>query len=118
MMSRCVYSLLRIVLVSLVLPCTATFAATHPDGQLRIEVVDSATGKPIAARMHLSAGRTGAARPVKLNLPGTDEFGGHFYIDGNITLPLRVGAYSFELEAGPEYLTQQGHFEIERHADD
>jgi hypothetical protein len=98
--------------------CPTEFAATHPDGELKIEIVDSATGQPIAARMHLSAGRTGAARPVKLNLPGTAELGGHFYIDGAITLPLRVGAYTFDLEAGPEYLTQQGHFEIERHAND
>ena len=35
-----------------------------------------------------------------------------------LTLPLRVGQYTFELDAGPEYRTQSGHFEIERHADD
>ena len=29
-----------------------------------------------------------------------------------------LGQYTFELEAGPEYKTQNGHFEIERHADD
>jgi hypothetical protein len=51
-------------------------------------------------------------------MPGSAEYGGHFYIDGKATLPLRVGPYSFELEAGPEYLTQNGQFEIERHADD
>ena len=34
------------------------------------------------------------------------------------TLGLRVGQYTFDLEAGPEYRTQQGHFEIERHAED
>jgi hypothetical protein len=104
----------------------AAFAAPRSDGELRIEVVDAATGKPIAARMHLSAGiapiRKQAAgtarRPAKLNMPGSAEFGGHFYIDGTATLPLRVGKYTFELEAGPEYLTQSGHFEIERHADD
>jgi hypothetical protein len=118
MMSSDVYSLSKIVVVCQVFVCTAAFAATHPDGQLRLLIVDSATGQPIAARLHLSTGRAGVPRPVKLNLPGTAEFGGHFYVDGNITLPLRVGAYSFELEAGPEYLTQQGHFEIERHADD
>jgi hypothetical protein len=100
-----------------------TVAAPHSDGELTIEVIDSATGKPIAARMHLYAGRTAglttaAKRPVKLNMPGSAEFGGHFYIDGKATLPLRVGPYNFELEAGPEYLTQSGHFDIERHADD
>ena len=81
-------------------------AAPHADGELRIEVVDSATGQPIAARMHLSTGRKAGARvqskrPVKLNLPGTAEFGGHFYIDGAVTLPLRIGQYTFELEADP-----------------
>ena len=45
--------------------------------------------------MHLSAGRkplptaaSAAKRPVKLNMPGSAEFGGHFYIDGAATLPL------------------------------
>ncbi|MCI0333993.1 MAG: hypothetical protein L0228_12315 [Planctomycetes bacterium] len=57
-------------------------------------------------------------RPVKLNLPNAAEFGGHFYIDGRLTLPMRRGQYTFELDAGPEYRTQSGHFEIDRHADD
>ncbi len=95
--------------------CSIAMAAPHSDGELRIEVVDGATGQPMAARMHL---KTMAGRPVKLRLPGTAEYGGHFYIDGKLTLPLHVGRYTFELEAGPEYLTQSGHFEIERHADD
>lgn len=51
-------------------------------------------------------------------MPGSAEFGGHFYVDGKATLPLRVGAYTFELEATPEYLNQTGQFQIERHADD
>ncbi|HEX4412667.1 MAG TPA: hypothetical protein VH107_03495 [Lacipirellulaceae bacterium] len=102
-------------------------AAPHPDGELTIEVVDSATGQPIPARIHLSAGRqtpvpaVGKAHPkrsVKLMLPGAAEFGGHFYIDGKAKLPLKVGQYTFELEATPEYLNETGQFEIERHADD
>jgi hypothetical protein len=99
--------------------------AARPDGELRIEVVDSVTGKPIAARMHLhlSANRkagtgTSTKRPVKLNSPVANQYGGHFYIDGRITLPLRVGSYTFELESSPEYLSQSGHFQIDRHADD
>jgi hypothetical protein len=93
-------------------PCAA---AQRSDGQLTIEVVDSEGSQPIAARMHLKNAR---GRPVDLRLPGTADFGGHFYIDGSATLPLRVGQYTFELDAGPEYRTQSGHFEIERHADD
>ncbi len=51
-------------------------------------------------------------------MPGSAEFGGHFYIDGKPLCRFEWGQYTFELEAGPEYLTQSGHFEIERHADD
>ena len=109
--------------LTITLRSTAYSAPAHADGELTVEVVDSATGQPIPARMHLFAGRSAGAaaatkRLVKLNMPGSAESGGHFYIDGKATLPLRKGAYHFELEAGPEYLTQSGHFEIERHADD
>jgi len=92
-----------------------TLAAKRADGQLRIEVVDSETGQPIAARMHL---RNSRGRPVKLRLPGVAFYKNHFYIDGKQTLPLRKGQYRFELESGPEYRTRSGHFEIVRHADD
>src|SRR5262245_55047499 len=90
-------------------------AAQRSDGQLTIEVVDSKSGQPLAARMHLKNAR---GRAVTLRLPGTAEFGGHFYIDGSRALPLRAGQYTFDVDAGPEYRTQSGHFEIERHADD
>jgi hypothetical protein len=90
-------------------------AAQRSDGQLTIDVVDSQSGQPIVARMHLKNAR---GRPVPFRIPGAAEFGGRFYIDGRAVLPLRVGQYTFELDAGPEYRTQSGHFEIERHADD
>ena len=102
-------------------------AAPHGDGELKIDVVDKVTGQPLPVRIHLSTGRqtapTPAAkprplRPVKLNLPGSAEFGGHFYVDGSVKLPLRMGPYTFELEASPEYLSQTGQFQIDRHADD
>jgi hypothetical protein len=90
-------------------------AAPRSDGQLQIEIVDKHSGQPIPARMHL---QNSPKRPVKINLPGTAESGGHFYIDGQLALPLRRGQYTFEIDAGPEYRTQNGHFEIDRHADD
>jgi hypothetical protein len=93
----------------------SALAAPHSDGQLLIEVVDAATGQPIAARMHLKNSR---GRPVKLRAEGIHQYADHFYVDGKLTLPLRIGQYTFDLEAGPEYRTQNGHFEIERHADD
>ncbi len=90
-------------------------AAPHSDGQLAIEIVDADTGQPIAARMHLKSSRD---RPVKLRAEGLHQYADHFYVDGKLMLPLRIGQYTFDLEAGPEYRTQNGHFEIERHADD
>jgi hypothetical protein len=93
----------------------AAQAAQRADGQLLIDVVDSETGRPIAARMHIKNAR---GRPISLRRPGTAEFGGHFYIDGSLAIPFRMGQYTFELDAGPEYRTLSGHFEIERHADD
>jgi hypothetical protein len=93
----------------------AASAAPRGDGRLTIELVDSESGQPLAARMHVKNAR---GRAVTVRLPGTAEYGGHFYIDGRLTIPFRRGQYTFELDAGPEYLTQSGHFEIERHADD
>jgi hypothetical protein len=95
--------------------CLYVRAAPRADGQLEIEVVDQKTGQPIAARIHLQTTRK---RPVPLKVPGTAAFGDHFYIDGRLALPLRRGQFVFEIDAGPEYRTQTGHFEIDRHADD
>ncbi|MEX2316857.1 MAG: hypothetical protein WD669_06885 [Pirellulales bacterium] len=92
-------------------------AAQRADGQLRLEIVDSKTGQPMAVRMRLKNAR---GRPVVLRLPGTAEFGGHFYIDGQVTLLLSVGHYTFELDAPPDYKPDppSGRFEIVRNADD
>src|SRR4029077_18835005 len=90
-------------------------AATHGDGELQINVVDAETHQPLAARMHLTSSR---GKAIKLKVAGLNQYADHFYIDGRMTLPLMIGRYEFELEAGPEYKTQHGHFEIERHADD
>jgi hypothetical protein len=90
-------------------------AAPRAGGQLEIEIVDSESGQPIAARMHLKNSR---GRSVKPKIAGSAEFADHFYIDGQTSLPLRRGQYTFEVEASPEYRHQTGRFEIDRHADD
>jgi hypothetical protein len=104
-----------IVAATLAAVSSPVAAATRADGQLEIEVIDKKTGQPIPVRMHLKNVRK---RPVKLNVSNTAEHGDHFYVDGQLTLPLRRGQYTFEIEATPEYPTQSGHFEIERRADD
>jgi hypothetical protein len=82
-------------------------------GQLKVTVVDKETGRPLAARMHLknAAGRTPRIKKVPV-------LADHFVFDGEIALKLPKGAYRFELECGPEYLDQRGHFIINDFADD
>ncbi len=83
------------------------------DGQLAIKVVDRATGKPIACRMHLK-NATGRPRIPK-KVPSLDD---HFVVPGEILLKLPTGNYTFELERGPEYKIVTGHFTIANFADD
>ena len=92
---------------------TVAHAAT--DGQLQLQVVDSVTGGAIPVRMTLTNAR---GRAVRTRDIGVGALGNHFYLPGEATLGLRRGGYLFSLDAGPEYRTQQGNFEIERYADD
>ncbi len=82
-------------------------------GQLKLSVVDKDTSMPLPARMHL---KNAAGRMPKV--PKVPVWADHFVFDGEITLTLPKGHYQFELECGPEFLDQQGHFEINDFADD
>jgi len=83
------------------------------DGQLALRVVDRATGKPIACRMHL---KSAAGRPrIPKKVPALDD---HFVVPGEIVLKLPTGNYTFEFERGPEYKIVSGHFTIANFADD
>jgi hypothetical protein len=83
------------------------------DGQLALTVVDRATGKPIACRMHL---KNAAGRPrLPKKVPAWDD---HFVVPGQIVLKLPTGNYTFEFERGPEYKIVTGHFTIANFADD
>ena len=103
-------SLAVTAIMSMMLSVPLLPAAPRADGQLEIAVVDGDTGQPIAARMHL---RNSRGRPVKLRWPGINQHAGHFYIDGTVALGLRRGQFTFDLEAGPEFRTRSGHFEID-----
>ncbi len=103
----------------LVLVAVAFFAATSRrveaanDGQLALTVVDRATHKPIACRVHL---KNQAGRPrIPKKVPSWDD---HFVVPGQIVLKLPVGSYTFEAERGPEYKVVTGHFTIANFADD
>lgn len=93
--------------------------AARPDGRLRLEVVDSKTGDALPARLHLRDARDRPVTPPRdKHAWGAAPLGDHAYLDGAGDLLLRRGAYRFDLDAGPEYRTRHGRFEIARHADD
>lgn len=87
--------------------------ATASTGQLQITVVDKATGKPVACRMHLVGPKKKPYRPDKVPF-----WHDHFAIPGKIVLRLPLGEYAFVIERGPEYRDQRGHFTINHFADD
>jgi hypothetical protein len=89
--------------------------AAQADGILVVKAVDEETGKPLAVRMELrdARGRAIRIRPQDAVVQGTNIF-----FNGTTTLELRRGAYTFTVEAGPEYLTRHGNFTIDRHAED
>ena len=89
------------------IPC---FVVAAPrSGELELHVVDTDTGKPLACRIHLKNAR---GRPRKA--PGMPFLEDHFVFRSPIQLTLREGNYTFEVECGPEYHTQTGHFKMDR----
>lgn len=103
----------RFVCSLLAILCAADSRAA--DGQLELTIVDSESNQRIPVRVEMTDPRGRAVKNKKL---GVGFLGEHFYLPGYAQLSLRRGAYRFLLDAGPEYRTQNGHFEIERHADD
>lgn len=93
--------------------------ARRPDGRLELTVRDAASGEPIAARIELTDVRHRPIRPDRTPEPlGAAALGDHAYLEKISVLGLKRGAYRFTLDAGPEFRTQHGHFEIDRHAED
>lgn len=105
----------------LILACCATLVAsalTFPifaagRGELEVNVVDRDTNAPVAVRMHL---RDAKGKPVRI--PKVPYHNDHFVFEGKIILDLPLGAYSFEMERGPEYRIRNGTFVLERDAKD
>src|SRR5262249_44822479 len=76
-------------------------------GAVGLRVLDSESKLPIPARMHLKDGQGNRVVPTNVH-----HSGHHFAIDGEITLELKAGDYTFELECGPEYKYRDGNFTI------
>jgi len=103
-------------LVALSVSIDAGPVLAAPDGKLSITVVDEETRQPVAVRMEL---RDARGRVVRLRPEGAVAAGDSFYFDGETTLGLRRGSYTFLVEAGPEYVTRPGKLpNVERHAED
>ena len=101
--------------VLLVLGTAVDVEAAGYDGRLTLIVTDEQTGEQIPVRMELINSR---GRPVRVRAAGAITRDDYVVFDGQITLELSKGAYRFLIEAGPEYQTREGHFAVERHAED
>lgn len=114
-MSTTPFTARAIVPILLALPflTVARPASAAGRGELEIQAVDRDTGKPLAVRMHL---KSAGGKPVRP--PKAIYWHDHFVFDGSITLELPAGAYTFEMEHGPEYKIRYGNFEIDSGAKD
>jgi len=110
----CVVLAPALAAVCLSLVSSRALAARY-DGKLTIVTIDEQTGERIAVRMEL---RNGRDRPVRVKAEAAVSHGDYFVFDGEVTLELRKGPYTFLIEAGPEYETRPGRFTIERRAED
>ncbi len=105
--------LVRIV-SGVVLGLAATLLSAPPasganTGQLELRIVDADTGAPLAVRMHLRDARGKPVVPKKVV-----AWKDHFVFAGSTVLELPPGAYTFELERGPEYAIRRGSFSLKR----
>jgi hypothetical protein len=82
-------------------------------GQLAVRVVERGSGRPLAARMAIRDARGRAIRP-----PHVPFWRDYFVFDGTLVLELAQGAYTFELECGPEFKARTGNFSIDRTSND
>ncbi|NQT39249.1 MAG: CehA/McbA family metallohydrolase [Planctomycetes bacterium] len=99
--------------VAIFLLLSMAAAPAFPAGQLILTVVDRQTRQPLPCRIHL---KNPAGRPQRAgHAPFWHD---HFVCPGEITLRLRPGAYTFEIECGLEYAVRRGHFQMDAFSDD
>ena len=103
------FATLAIVLVASLFAASAAARS----GKLMLQVIDADSGAPLAFRMHLKNAR-GRSRKV----PKAPFYDDHFVFRSPLPLTLPEGNYTFEVECGPEYHTQTGHFTMERSGND
>ncbi len=86
-----------------------TQAAATEKGRLTITVTEPNSQSPVPCRIHL---KDPAGNPVQAGaLPFWRD---HFVCPGTVQLELAAGAYSYEIERGPEYSQATGRVEVAR----
>lgn len=106
-------ALLLACLAVMILPLAFPATVFARRGDLELNVVDQDTGRPLAVRMHLKNQRGRSIFPR-----GAVRWKDHFVFPGRIEMNLPTGAYTFELERGPEYRVRRGNFVIRSGAKD
>lgn len=76
-------------------------------GEVRVSILDQASGNPVAARVHLIDANGKAQRPA-----GLPFWSDHFVCDGKAALELPDGSYTYTVERGPEFTAASGRFEL------
>jgi hypothetical protein len=89
--------------------------AAAPDGMVKLSAFDEKSHESIPIRFEL---RDARGRAVRVRPDDAVVAGESMYFDGQVTLGLRRGQYTFLAEAGPEFITRPGNFTIDRHAED
>jgi hypothetical protein len=87
--------------------CVNIAEANSNAGKVSFKIYDEATEQTVPCRIHLIDSKGKPQLPD--NLP---SFYDHFCCDGNETLSLPAGKYSYVIERGPEYKRYNGSFEI------
>ena len=77
--------------------------ATVDPAQLGFRIVDAASLEPIPCRIHLLNAAGEAQKP-----DGLPYFHDHFVCEGTVAVSVAPGAYTYEIERGPEYEMAQG----------
>ncbi|MCA9259746.1 MAG: hypothetical protein KDA61_11125 [Planctomycetales bacterium] len=109
---------IRVALIAAISAGVSPCHAARSDGKLTLTAVDESTGSAIPARIELRDARNRLVRLPRRMPEGAAATAEGLYFDGSVTLALPRGFYKFVVEAGPEFLTRPGSFQIDRHAED
>lgn len=88
--------------------CPAGGAGANESGRVEVTVVDKATGKPVACRVHLKDASGKVQKAGKLPF-----WNDHFVCPAEAALDLPPGRYIVEVEHGPEYSVHADTFSLE-----